>query len=52
LYELQKLQRRCHESAVTSLVGWGIWRRFTANQRQIGTTLPDIPKKSTGRGGG
>jgi hypothetical protein len=51
LYELQNLQRRCHESAVTSLVGWSIWREFAADERQIGTTLPDIPKKSTGRCG-
>jgi len=30
----------------------GDWPKSAADQRQIGKTLPDIPKKSTGRGDG
>src|SRR5690349_16540377 len=40
------------ETAVTLLASCGVWRKSAAGKRQIGKTLPDIPKKSTGRGGG
>jgi hypothetical protein len=52
LYDRQRLTASKTENLRSAVASWAVWSDFTSHPQQTGKTLPVVPKKSTGRGGG